>query len=252
MTVAAPHLQLVTGERGERELNTRLIRNFLGMRPNEFTELTAMVRNKPWVAHIRTEEEHVRMLREAEHLNGYGGSYMLVNGGLDETLTSRYEPCKWTSAWNERAKDKNIGELRAVYIDCDPEREKGISSTDREFAQAWEVADRLRNWLESVVGRNAVGFGCSGNGHFLLVAVQAQPPSPDTSARISTFLGLLQKKFGIEKQVKIDGSVFNPARLMPAPGTWKRKGRNTEERPHRMTSFIALPSVLRVPLEALC
>ena len=69
--------------------------------------------------------------------------------------------------------------------------------------------------------------------------------------RISDFLKLLNRKFGTDT-VKLDCSCFNPARLMPMPGTWKRKGRNAPERPHRLTTFTCAPDVRRVALQALC
>jgi hypothetical protein len=98
------------------------------------------------------------------------------------------------------------------------------------------VSWKVRDWLASELGPYCLGHGISGNGAFLLIAVEPEPDPPAWTARISTFLKLLNKKFSTDL-VKIDCSVTNPARIVPCSGTWKRKGLNTPERPHRAVSF---------------
>jgi hypothetical protein len=248
---AAQHLRLVDGERDECEINTALLRRFLGIEDSEFIELTAFVEGHIRVAHARSNAEHLKLLLEADALRGCNGVYQLVNGPIDVSLRARYEPGKWHKAWNGRATDKDVQQLRAIFIDCDPIRAKGISATDEQQRASWEVSKNVEDWLAWELGDDAsIGHGCSGNGYFSLIAIEPIAPSTDTTQRISRLLDLLQKKFGNET-VKIDRSVANPARLMPAPGTWKRKGTNTPERPHRMTSFICRPTVRRVRLECL-
>jgi hypothetical protein len=246
-----PHLRVVTGDRNELEINTTLIRGFLGIGETEPIELTSFVEGRINVAHARTEQEHVRLLREAQRVRGFCGCYQLVNGPLDSALLARYQPGQWSRAFNGRATDRDIGKRRAVFIDTDPVRPKGISATTEQQREAWEVSAALEDWLADVVRRSALGHGSSGNGFFTLIALEPCDPTPDTAKRIAQLLGLLQKKFGTER-VKIDTSVFNAARLMPCPGTMKRKGVDTPERPHRMTSFSCSSHVTRVPLEALC
>lgn len=103
-----PSLCLVPGARGELELNTALVRRFLTIHPDEFIELTAFVENRIQVAQCNSESEHVRLLREAERIRGFNGSYMLVNGPLDPALGARYEANCWHKAWNGRATDRDI------------------------------------------------------------------------------------------------------------------------------------------------
>ncbi|MGC4091382.1 MAG: hypothetical protein QM756_26590 [Polyangiaceae bacterium] len=248
----ATHLRLVQGDRGELELNTALVRRFLGIEANEFVELTAFVEGRIHVAQCHGEDEQVRLLREAETIRGFNGAYMLVNGPIDPSLSARYEQCQWQRAFNGRAADRDVRQLRAVFLDCDPVRPKGISSTDEQLHESCEVSNAVETWLADTLGGPApIGHGCSGNGYFTLIAIEPVAPTAETTRRIADLLGLLNTKFGTPR-VKIDTSVFNPARLMPAPGTWKCKGRDTAERPHRMTSFICRPNVVRVPLESLC
>lgn len=249
---AAETLQLREGERGEVELNTALVRRFLGIQPDEFMELTALVRGKVRVAQCSSEADHVRLLQEAEQINGFNGSYMLVNGPIDPTLGARYEPNRWDHGWNGRVSDKDVQQLRAIFIDCDAIRPKGISSTPEQFQQAWDVSRRVQEFIAERLGDDSsIAHGASGNGFFILIAIVPAPPTQETTHRISKLLNLLNNKFKTDA-IKIDTAVANPARLMAAPGTWKRKGRDLPDRPHRMATIICRPTVSRVPLEALC
>lgn len=233
------------------DVTTGRVRRFLGMPDDEPTELTFFYQGSVAVAHALTAPDHVRLLREAERRPGFNGAYQLVNGPLNPQVFARYEPNKVHKAWNGRANDKVIQSLRAVFLDCDPERLKGISATDDEKLQARGVAAAVADFLVRKVGSGAVGRGDSGNGFFVLLALQPCPPSSETTAKVSKLLGLLNRKFG-RPGVKIDTAVSNPARLMPAAGTWKRKGWSTPERPHRLTSFTCDEVVERVPLEVVC
>jgi hypothetical protein len=253
MSSPAPQLeQIAAGDRNELEVSTALVRRFLGIGDAEFCELTAFVRGRPWVAHIRTYDEHLRLLREAHSIRGFSGAYMLVNGPLDPALAARYTPAKWDSAWNGRAADDHIGSRRALFVDTDPVRPKGISSTDAQIREAWEVSNELETWLAQQIGTDSpIGHGCSGNGYFTLIALEAEPDPIASTARVARFLKLLNAKFATER-IKVDVSVSNAARLMCCPGTWKRKGIDHPERPHRLTSFCCRPEVTRLRLGGLC
>jgi len=240
------------GDRGELELGTGLIRHFLAITPDEPVELTAFVQGRIQVAHVDTVEDHHNRLSEIQKREDFNGAYLPLNGPFNPALLARYTRNQWHRAWNGRVSDADIRFRRAIYIDCDPVRPKGISATQDEYDAAQRVARTLCEWLAPRIGGSSpIGAGCSGNGAFILIAIEPTSPSKETTQRIGKFLNLLQKKFGTDA-VKIDATVSNPARLMPAPGTWKRKGVDTPERPHRMVSFTCQPTVVRVPLESLC
>lgn len=235
----------------ELALNVHQQRRFLGMPDDEPTELTSFCQGRINVAHALTAESHCRLLRAAERSREFTAAYQLVNGPLDRRLLARYRSDEIHRAHNGRASDKDIESRRALFIDIDPDRPKGISSTDAEQREAYEVSARIEQWLLGSVPQSAIARGCSGNGYFLLVALEPAAPTPESAQRISAFLELLSRKFGTER-VKIDRSVFNAARLMPAGGTWKRKGENTPDRPHRKVTFSCRAEVTRVPLEEVC
>jgi hypothetical protein len=255
MTSTAPIIEespsVPQGQRNELEINTALIRRFLQIGADEPIEITSFIFGQAWVAHATDARNHVRLLREAERIKGYCGSYMLVNGPMEPALLARYEPNKMQRAWNGRAADPHVALRRALFFDVDPIRPKGISSTDEQLRAAYAVSRALEDYLADSLGTDGpIGHGASGNGYFTLVALEPEPPTKETTARLVKFLNLLDRKFRTDV-VKIDASVSNPARLMPAPGTWKRKGVSTRERPHRMTSFSFHGEPERVRLESI-
>jgi hypothetical protein len=250
---AAPHLRLIqpaADERGYLEIAPRLQRRFLGMADGEPTELAIFCGKSIHVAHALDVENHIRLLREAERLHGYTGAYML-HAPIDRRVLARYEPNKIHRAL-DRVSDKEVTERRVLFTDIDVERPKGISSTDAELDRARDVADQIEEYLsKELAGDGCIGRGMSGNGFFFLIAIEPRPVMPDETTRIAKFLGLLSRKFGAPG-VKVDGSVFNPARLTPAAGSLKAKGSNTTERPHRRVTFCCRPTVKRIPLEEIC
>jgi hypothetical protein len=248
VTSTVPQLSLIQN-RGDIERGTGLLRGFLGIGADELTELTFLVRGRIHVAHAASEQAHVRLLAEAQKLRGFNGAYQLVNGPINPALAARYPGNRIHAAWNGRTGDADVRLRRALFIDIDPVRPKGISATNDEKRAAYEVYREVGAFLLGALNDEfALGRGDSGNGYFILIAIEPKPVSSESTARVRAFLKLLAAKFDTER-VRIDTSVGNAARLMPAPGTWKRKGENTAERPHRRTSFRCHERVHRVPLE---
>lgn len=245
-------LRLVKPEdRGEVELGTALIRRFLGIAESEVQELTFFAQARISVAHATSQAQHVRLLKEAEQLRGFNGAYLLVNGPVEPAVFHRYPLDCIRPAWNGRVGDADVCRRRAVFIDIDPIRPKGISATDSEKRAAMDVCYAVEQFLIGTLGvPSALGHGDSGNGCFILIATEPCISTPETTRRVSRFLKLLAREFNTDR-VQIDTSVGNAARLMPCPGTWKRKGENTVERPHRRVYFSCRPNVHRIALESI-
>jgi hypothetical protein len=207
-----------------------------------------------FVAHAMTADDHLRLLQEAEHLDGYEGSYAPVNGPLVDGIFCRY-PRNQIIRWaKKRVTDKEVRAVRSIFIDLDTddrERVSGISATDTEVEVVREPWEECRAWLTSKLRREPIGYGSSGNGFYMLISVQPFGPPAETTKRVADFLTTMNKRFA-KPGVKIDSTVATPARLMPCPGTLKAKGINTPERPHRRTTFTCHPRIERVPLEDIC
>lgn len=236
------------------EISALYFCRFLGLQKGEPVELVALYPGKAWprVAYATSREHMFRLMREGDETTGIHGVYVIANR-IDPAIAARYELNQWHKSENGRATDSEILERRVLYIDVDSERPRGISSTDEEKKPCYAVVAAVEDFLRQALGDPqgfCLGRGDSGNGLSVFVALEPAPPSKDSTERVGKFLRALNLKFGTDR-VKIDGSVANPARLVPMFGTRKRKGANTPERPHRLTYFTCRPEVARVPLEAI-
>lgn len=232
----------------ELERSTLAFRRFLGLAATDTVELTAFGgRQKIHVAYVRSPEAHLDLLAQAE-AQSITGAYQCFNL-IHEGLYARIGEGKWIPG-AARTSDNEVVELRAVYVDFDARRPRGISATDDEKARVKDVASACKEKLSRAFGTASLGLGDSGNGFSLFVALQPIAPSKDTVSRIQRFLKAIAQDFAATG-VEIDASVCNPARLCPAFGTLKRKGVDCAERPWRRTSFRCAESVSRVSLESL-
>ena len=140
------------------------------------------------------------------------------------------------------ASDLDVPHRHHLLIDVDPVRPAGISATDDEKAAAEILAHRIRlhlvglGWPEPVVAD-------SGNGWHLLFTVDL--PGAD-GGLVAACLKALAARFDTQ-DVKVDQTVFNPARITKLYGTLARKGDDTPDRPHRMSRIVETPEA-RVPV----
>jgi hypothetical protein len=236
------------------ELNAFLfLRQFLGVKDGEPVELCVLPpspKHVPHVAYATTHADAVRLMREAASIPKGTGCYLVPNR-IKPAIAARYAMDRWHRADGGRAADHEIEEVRTVFIDCDAERPRGITATDAEKSRAYDLLRRVEAFFVQELGDDrALGRGDSGNGFSLFIALESFAPTVESSAKIERLLKLLARKFQVDG-AKIDVSVFNPARLVPAFGTLKTKGASTKDRPHRPTFFVCRPNVKRIPLEAL-
>lgn len=145
---------------------------------------------------------------------------------------------------SQATSDSDIVCRRWILIDIDGfrrdengQRLKGEhSATDSEKTQCLELIGKVRDYLHAAGWPEPV-FADSGNGYHLLYRIDE--PAEDERL-VERCLKALAAKFNTES-VKVDTTVFNPSRICALYGTWKRKGENTPERPHRMTAVLEVP-----------
>jgi hypothetical protein len=254
MTAYATHPVPPDTEVTTSDISALYFCRFLGLRRGEPVELVALYPGKSWprVAYVTSKDSMLERMREGDETPGIHGVYIVANQVMP-AIAARYQLNCWNRGDNGRANDSEIQSRRVLYIDVDSERPRGISATAEEKAPCYEVADRVEEFLRKALGDPmgfSLGRGDSGNGLSVFVALEPSAPTKDSTDRIAKFLRALNAKFGTSR-VKIDSTVGNPARLVPAFGTVKRKGANTPERPHRPTYFTCRAEVRRVPLEAI-
>ncbi|MFN0132731.1 MAG: hypothetical protein ACKVW3_09420 [Phycisphaerales bacterium] len=153
----------------------------------------------------------------------------------------------------ETSADADVVRRATLLIDCDPARPSGISSTDAELEAAIAKAAEIRTHLMSLGWPEPLAL-MSGNGAHLLFRIDLPT---DDGGLVKKALAALSRRFS-DARVKIDESVFNPARISKIAGTMTRKGKNlvgvegVEDRPHRRSSIISKPAMLEpVPRELL-
>lgn len=132
---------------------------------------------------------------------------------------------------------------RWLAFDTDATRPTGISSTDEEHAAALERARAIRDWLCERGWPEPI-LADSGNGGHLLYRVDL--PADDRGLTQRT-LAAVASCFD-DRLVKVDRTVYNPARIWKLYGTMARKGDSTPSRPHRRARILEAPeAALSVP-----
>lgn len=167
----------------------------------------------------------------------HGGAYFtlqVIDPRLIGRAYNRIKPSDLTTS------DKDVLAYRWLPIDQDPVRPAGISSSDKELEAALELRDPVAAWLTTELGFPEPIKAMSGNGGHLLFRLPDWPVNDENKAIIKGILEDVSKRFSTDK-VKIDTTVFNPARIWKLYGTTARKGdpvpgnEHREARPHRMS-----------------
>jgi hypothetical protein len=204
-------------------------------------------------AHARDAKILTSLLEQAEKWQPPAPGIYVIANEINSAVTTREQS---RDRWLEAKKgvsttDRDIESRRVLFVDVDAERGTGTSSTDEEKARAREVAERVLARLLRDLPARSLGVGDSGNGYGLYVALDAIASNLASETVIKGILAALDVLFSNDG-AKIDRSVCDAKRLVPAFGTTKRKGApGIPERPHRRTAFVCGPTVTRVVLENL-
>lgn len=148
---------------------------------------------------------------------------------LSRSASERFKKVK------ETTNDGEIEYYEWLFIDLDPDRPKGISSTDEELQKSYELAKQVYQYLRNLGFEEPIK-AVSGNGAHLLYSI-ALENNEENKTLLSECLQALDAMFSNE-YVHIDIVNFNPSRICKLYGTLAQKGSNTAERPHRMSKII--------------
>lgn len=143
------------------------------------------------------------------------------------------------------ARKGDILRRRWLFIDIDPlkpQAHKEEPASDTEKAAAGEVCDAVVAYL-SGLGWPAPVIADSGNGYALDYRCELANDKL-TQATYQRLLKILSEKCAGAGPAVIDRSVHNPNRLQKLPGTWARKGPQSDDRPHRPCRLLCVPAVL--------
>lgn len=188
------------------------------------------------VGYFDNYKDAANAITQLERKNG--NVYVTLNPAKPELLARASNRLKQNNFNNkiERTKDHEILADHWFFIDIDPKRASGISSTNDELKAARETGIAVKEWLFQVgIPEHSIVTAQSGNGVYLLIRTYPYPISEEHRDHKRAILNYIADLFQ-SQAVDIDRSVFNAARLVAAIGTTKRKGDSTEARPHRKSS----------------
>jgi hypothetical protein len=188
------------------------------------------------------DSDHLDLLaKEADRLTADAeGVYITLNPLTPDLLAWRDHRVAIAES-GRAAADPHVLRRRWLLIDTDPVRLAHISATDAEKAEAAQVMQSIRDFLQAQ-GWPAGVLADSGNGQHTLQRIDLPA---DDGGLVKRVLDVLAPRFNTD-MVKIDTSVFNPARIGKLYGTWARKGDNRPERPHRLAALLHVPETLAV------
>lgn len=167
--------------------------------------------------------------------------YMTLNV-LDESCFDMVQQNKFVDGATT-TQDTDVKYYDWLFIDLDPKRKSGLSSTDEQRDAAFKLAQRVESYLQQH-GFSEPVKAVSGNGAHLLYHV-ALANTDENEALIQRCLKALDLLFSTDV-VDIDISTFNPARICKLYGTLAQKGANSATRPHRMSYIFSVPDKLMV------
>ena len=174
------------------------------------------------------------------------GIYIIPNP-VDPALLARAENRIRKAPKGESTQDTHIVARLWLLIDADAQRPSGISATAAEHEAAVERVREIYRYLKGQGWPDPIAAD-SGNGAHLMYRIELPT---DDGGLVQQCLHVLARRFD-DDTVKVDQTVFNPARIWKLYGTLTCKGDNTAERPHRMARILNAPSTLgTVPLPKL-
>lgn len=160
--------------------------------------------------------------------------YITLNG-LNEGCFSRvqresFQQTKVTTS------DSDVEGYQWLFVDLDPIRPTGISSSNEEMNAAKELAGKIYNYLKGLGFEDPVK-AISGNGCHLLYRISLVN-NDENKRLVEDCLKTLAMIFDNDK-VNVDTTNYNPARICKLHGTLAQKGTSTEDRPHRMSRIFS-------------
>ncbi|MGO5421869.1 AAA family ATPase [Mediterraneibacter faecis] len=168
--------------------------------------------------------------------------YITLNS-LNEACYSREQQNFFKKNAKATSSDNDVVGYDWMFIDVDPKRPTGTSSSDDQVAAAKEIGNKVYSFMKNIGFYDPL-FGFSGNGVHLLYRIKMKN-SDENRELIKKCLNVLDMYFS-DDEIQIDLKNFNPARVCKLYGTQAQKGANTEERPHRMSMVIGDQEEIRI------
>ena len=201
---------------------------------NELFEIRVLG-NKTYSAYFYDIEEAIKALQPYDNYQ----IYFTVNKVKDACL-GRTQFGSFQIVQGSATSKNDIDSRQWLPIDIDVERPTQISASDEEKAYAHKKAgDVFRFLREAKFPEPVVCDSSSGYHIYYPIAIDN---TSDNEALVKSFY-LVLNSFFTDDKVKIDQVVGDANRIMRLYGTWGRKGRNCDERPHRLSKILSSPEI---------
>lgn len=190
-------------------------------------------------------EHRPNLIEAVEALNGQAEGVYVVMNPFDPALLAR--AANRIKVSPSTTADTNIQRRQWMLFDVDAGNPAETSSSNEEHDAAIATARIIHKEL-SRRGWSDAAVADSGNGAHVYVPIDLPSNDGDLVKRCLIAASLMFDHDGI----KVDTSVFNPARITKLVGTRAQKGDPLPDRPHRKSKWLYVPEKIEpVPTELL-
>ena len=202
-------------------------------RPNELFEIR-ILGDKTYSGYFYDVEQAITALQPYDNFN----IYYSVNE-VKQACASREQFGNFRLVRGTATSKADIEHRWWIPIDVDCERPSGVSSTNEEKDKAYNKAREVYAFLQSL-GFPTPAVVDSSSGYHLYIPCDLNNDD-EAELLVKKFLEILALRFN-DESVKIDTVLFDANRIIRLPGSFGRKGRSTEERPHRPVWIMSEPN----------
>jgi len=206
------------------------------IKPNQLIEVR-IIGSKTYSGYFRDVDVLISELEKFGNDNVY-----FVLNEINEACYSREQKDKFYEKPKNTTSDNDIVSRKWLLIDIDTKRATGVGATDEEKNKSKIVANKVYKYLRDVGFCEPICTD-SGNGFHLLYNINL-PNDNESKELCSNFLKVLDLYFS-DNFAEIDKSVFNASRITKLYGTYARKGKSTNDRPHRESKIIKVPNEIK-------
>ena len=183
-----------------------------------------------------------------------GCNFYITINELNDSCYGREQHDRFVLRPKATTSDKDVVGYNWLFIDLDPVRPTGTSSTDAQLKYAKDKGNQVYLFMKRLGFSNPL-MAYSGNGVHLMYRIRLLN-NDDGKALVEKSLKTLDTLFS-DENVQVDVKNYNPARVAKLYGTMAQKGFNSVEYPHRMSEMISDASVVpeinkKAYLEKLC
>lgn len=175
------------------------------------------------------------LIQQLQRINSADSNIYLSLNYVKSECYSREQRDKFVLNAKNTTSDNDIEGYEWLFIDVDPQRAAGVSSSEEQLQKAKARGNKVYAYMKKI-GFNEPVTALSGNGIHLLYRISLANNEANRQL-VKKCLNALDMFFS-DDEIKIDTTNFNPSRICKLYGTMARKGSNIPENPHRLSHLL--------------